>query len=96
MLYAYFHKPKEYFIGYYSETYKIVYYDGYGYNFYYTNYGYYEYSIHPDGVMSGKYNAIILALVCITLFCGCIIYNIYREYNSDRKLNIRACFCPCL
>lgn len=30
--------------GYYSLTYRLIYYDGYGFNFYYGQYGYYEYS----------------------------------------------------
>ena len=31
--------------GYYSPTYLLMYYDGYGYNFYTGAYGYYEYSL---------------------------------------------------
>ena len=33
-------------IGYYSQTYKLNYYNGYGYNFYYGEYAYYEKSLN--------------------------------------------------
>lgn len=48
-LYVYY-LPSNYYnsLGYYSITYGVKYYDGYGYNFYYATYGYYEYSVHPD------------------------------------------------
>jgi hypothetical protein len=46
-LYVYY-KPAGYYnaLGYYSTTFLLIYYDGYGYNFYYGEYGYYEYSIN--------------------------------------------------
>lgn len=34
--------------GYYSDTYDVVYYDGYGYNFYYGDYAYYEFSQNEE------------------------------------------------
>jgi hypothetical protein len=41
-------RPADYYNpnGYYSKTYLLVYYDGYGYNFFTGAYGYYEYSIN--------------------------------------------------
>ena len=48
-LYVYY-KPPNYYnpVGYYSTTYLIIYYDGYGYNFYYGTNGYYEYSVNEE------------------------------------------------
>lgn len=47
-LYQYYLPPNYYNrVGYYSTTYLMIYYNGYGYNFYYGGYGYYEYSVHP-------------------------------------------------
>ena len=48
-LYVYY-KPENYYnaTGYYSTTFTLVYYDGYGYNFYYGDYGYYEYSLNEE------------------------------------------------
>ena len=50
-LYNYF-KPENYksATGYYSATFLIVYYDGYGKNFYYGDYGYYEYSVNEEPI----------------------------------------------
>lgn len=53
-LYVYY-LPVNYYsaVAYYSVTYGLMYYDGYGYNFYYNTYGYYEYSDHPDEPAGG-------------------------------------------
>lgn len=67
--------------GYYSTTFLLVYYNGYGYNFYYGGYGYYEYSVHPEDT-STRDTIVTLVIVCCCVCC-CIFF-CYR-CNKDRK-----------
>ena len=74
-LYTYYKAPNYYnSAGYYSTTFLVVYYDGYGYNFYYDTYGYYEYSVHPEDSSMGVGGIIGLILIfgCLGFFF-CII-----------------------
>ena len=67
-LYVYY-KPSDYYnpAGYYSTTFLMIYYDGYGYNFYYHLYGYYEYSVNDvAGVET-------LVLVLVGIFAAGVI-----------------------
>lgn len=75
-LIAYYHPIIYVPLGYFSNTYHIIYYDGYGYNFYYGNYGYYEYSIHGEGpniVVHTTAHGLIWTIVVVVLvaFCCC-------------------------
>ena len=71
-LYVYY-KPTDYYnkAGYYSTTFSLVYYDGYGYNFYYGDYGYYEYSLNEEkDWRNGWYWQLVFpGFLGITFFC---------------------------
>jgi hypothetical protein len=78
-LYVYYLPPDYYNEeGYYSETYSLKYYDGYGYNFYYGEYGYYEYSVNPSDVTKGKRFSTFLisgaALYLVLIFPSLVAY----------------------
>ena len=66
--YTYF-RPLNYYNagGYYSRTFLLIYYDGYGYNFYYGNYGYYEYSVNER--QGGGSGVVIVIAVCSVCCC---------------------------
>jgi len=73
-LYTYY-RPNNYYnaAGYYSTTFLLIYYNGYGYNFYYNTYGYYEYSVNPSPPSSGgggSTGAVIGILCCCLCFAG--------------------------
>lgn len=59
-------------VGYYSSTFMVTYYDGYGYNYYYATYGYYDYSVNPrdPNAESGGGWVFVLIFICIFLCIG--------------------------
>ena len=70
---TYYYKAPDYYnaAGYYSTTYLLIYYDGYGYNFYYGAYGYYENS--PNDTLSALEEGIVFVIgfafgICV-YFC---------------------------
>lgn len=83
-----YYRPIGVYLSYYSPTYRIIYYDGYGWNFYYGQGGYYEYSINPSSTLITTYTSpsgtrttvvqkssaggIIGAVVGICLFCSIV------------------------
>ena len=69
-LYVYY-RPANYYnaLGYYSNTFMLIYYDGYGYNFYYGSYGYYEYSVHPRQKGSGGGGVVVFLCLCCCFIC---------------------------
>ena len=71
-LYVYYRAPNYFHAGgYYSSTFLLIYYDGYGYNFYYGGYGYYEYSVNPrPGPSTGFVVGIIICSVCCCILIG--------------------------
>jgi hypothetical protein len=81
-LYAYY-RPKNYYFkqGYYSTTFTLIYYDGYGYNFYYGDYGYYEYSINEIPSGSGWIPAIIGGVLIILFINANSIKRLCRRYK---------------
>ena len=57
-------------VGYYSTTFLLIYYDGYGYNYYYGGYGYYEYSVHPEDTSTrDSIIGIIVGVCCYCILC---------------------------
>ena len=69
-LYSYYRPVGYYNVrGYYSTTFLLIYYNGYGYNFYYGGYGYYEYSVHPEDTSTRD----TVISICIGVCCCCII-----------------------
>lgn len=56
--------------GYYSSTFMLTYYDGYGYNYYFATYGYYDYSVNPrDPNAEGGGGGLIFLLIIICFIC---------------------------
>ena len=89
-LYAYY-RPTGYTsaTGYYSTTFLLIYYNGYGYNFYYGGYGYYEYSVHPEdtstqdmwfSIFSGSCT---LCLICFACYQCCT--EIHEEVEAEER-----------
>jgi hypothetical protein len=82
-LYVYY-KPANYYnkIGYYSTTFLLIYYDGYGYNFYYGEYGYYEYSVNESrGGSSGSLWALIPVV-----FIGVGVFIVWRKCKAQGEV----------
>jgi hypothetical protein len=76
-LYQYY-VPSNYYTktGYFSPTYSLTYYDGYGYNFYYGKYGYYEFSINDKE----EFGAAAVGGSGETSLAGIIIFSILAFY----------------
>ena len=84
-LYFYYRAPNYYNeAGYYSNTFLMTYYDGYGYNFYYGTYGYYDYSVNPPEIGVGTGIAIAF-VVCGHIFMfGCLAY-VFCSIECDSR-----------
>lgn len=84
--YVYYRAPNYYNpYGYYSTTYLMVYYDGYGYNFYYGTYDYYDYSVNEQdpnirvnvnakGGGGGGGVVVLVILIICCCFCGLVYW----------------------
>jgi hypothetical protein len=96
-LYQYYLPPNYYNSkGYYSTTYSMKYYDGYGYNFYYGDYGYYEYSTNPVERFSDNLNIVtfqtLFEIWCLTALPCLLFYKCYGEPEL-RIMRILKCVC---
>ena len=73
--------------GYYSSTFLLVYYDGYGYNFYYDDYGYYEYSVNEQKNEGGAAGSVIFIILC----CCCCTFVIYKILVRNKCIKDKPC-----
>ena len=71
-----YHNPD----GYYSETYGLTYYDGYGYNYYTHALGYYEYSRPPLDATGPGWNQNIF-LIYLGAFSAILLVFIALQYR---------------
>jgi len=78
------------FDGYYSDTYQLEYYDGYGYNFYSGKYGYYEYSCEPVNYAAYSISDYIWSTLALVI--GSAASFLYWNKTKKNAVAVFCCF----